>query len=83
MTLNTRQIQSIIILRGLGYSQREVADKVKTSRKTVENYLRKFKSEVYENGLEDTFWSYFASDISMLRVIVCNKYSEKEDGAKR
>lgn len=73
MTLNTRQVQSIIILRGLGYSQQEVADKVKTSRKTVQNYLHKFKSEVHESGLEDTFWSYFVSDISILRAIVHSK----------
>lgn len=73
MTLNTRQVQSIIILRGLGYSQQEVADKIKTSRKTVQNYLHKFKSEVYKDGLEDTFWSYFTSDVSILRAIVHSK----------
>ena len=45
MTLTHSQIQHIIMLRGLGYSQQEIADKINTSQKTVQNYLHKFKNE--------------------------------------
>ena len=76
MTLNYSQIQHIIILRGLGYSQQEVADKLKCSRKTVENYLHKFKKEAEKNGIDETFWYYF--DLGVLGRVVFSKISKRK-----
>lgn len=50
------------MLRGLGFSQQKVADKIGCSRRTVQNYLHKFKKEAQENGIENTFWFYFGMD---------------------
>lgn len=74
--ISKSQIQRIIILRGLGYSQQEVADKVKCSRKTVQNNLHKFKNEAEENGVDETFWSYF--DLSGLGKVVFSKISKRK-----
>ena len=62
MTLNQTQIQRIIMLHGLGYNQQEVAKKIGYSRSTVAYYLHKFKKEAEENGIHETFWSYFTTD---------------------
>ena len=62
MTLNQGQIQHIIMLHGLGYNQQEVANKIGYSRSTVAYYLHKFKKKAEENGIDDTFWSYFSID---------------------
>ena len=62
MTLNQGQIQHVIMLHGLGYSQQEVADRINCSRSTVAYYLRKFKKEAEENDIDKTFWSYFSTD---------------------
>ena len=76
MSLNNSQIQHIIILRGLGYRQQEVADKIKCSRKTVQNYLHQFKNESKENGVDETFWHYF--NLSGLGKIVFSKISKRK-----
>ena len=62
MTLNQTQVQRIIMLHGLGYNQQEVAKKIGYSRSTVAYYLHKFKKEAEENGIHETFWSYFTTD---------------------
>ena len=62
MTLSALQIQSIIMLHGLGYNQQEIADKINYSRSTVAHYLHKFKKEAEENCIDDVFWSYFSTD---------------------
>ena len=69
MILNSTQIQYIIIYRGLGYSQQDVTDKIKCSRKTVESYLYDFKKEAEKNGIDKTFWSYF--NVNSLKEIMC------------
>ena len=68
MSLNNSQIQHIIMLRGLGYRQQEIADKIKISQKTVQSYLSKFKNEAEKNGIDETFWSYFSVD-SLARAV--------------
>ena len=55
MTLTNNQLNSIIILRGLGYNQQEIADEVDISRKTVENNLRRLKVESKDNGVYNTY----------------------------
>ena len=62
MTLNQGQIQRIIMLHGLGYNQQVVAAVINCSKSTVTHYLHKFKKEAEENGINETFWSYFSTD---------------------
>lgn len=62
MSLNNSQIQHIIMLRGLGYRQQEIADKINYSISTVSYYLHKFKKEAEENGIDETFYLYFSLD---------------------
>lgn len=62
MTLNSEQIQSIIMLSGLGYNQQEVANKINCSRSTIAHHLNELKKEAEEDGIDDTFWSYFSTD---------------------
>lgn len=58
MTLSEDDIATIIILRGLGYQQQEIADEIGTSRKTIENYLRGFKLQAKEtNNIKDLYFS--------------------------
>ena len=49
--LNNNQISSIIVMRGLGYTQQEIADKLDISRKTVENWLGELKCESKKYGI--------------------------------
>lgn len=63
MSLNNYKIRQIIQLRGLGYTQQEIADRLGISRKTVENHLRRLRlvADKYEkdNRLEDLFWELY------------------------
>lgn len=56
MTLNQDDIAMIIKLRGLGYRQQEIADKIGTSQKTVQNYLHKFKTQAKETDDIDNLY---------------------------
>lgn len=62
MSLTKKQIQYIVMYRGLGYTHEEIGYKVKTTKNTVQKYLHKFKREVEENGIDETFWPYFSID---------------------
>jgi len=60
MTLSQDEIRQIIQMRGLGYTQQEIANHLGISRKTVENHLRRLKEQAQEaeqeNSLDDLFW---------------------------
>ena len=56
MTLNQDDIAMIIKLRGLGYQQQEIADEIGTSRKTIQNYLNKFKEQAKKTDDLDVFY---------------------------
>lgn len=58
MTLNSNQINFIIIARGTGHTQQEISDKLNISRKTVENTLRRLKIECEDNGVYKTFTNH-------------------------
>ncbi len=55
MTLDNKQLTTIIVLRGLGYSQQEISNTLHISRKSVENWLRKLKHESISNGIYTTY----------------------------
>ena len=60
MTLNEYEIRQIIQMRGLGYTQQEIAERLRVSRKTVENHLRRLRLQAEEaeeeDDLENLFW---------------------------
>lgn len=58
MALSQNEIRQIIQMRGLGYTQQEIADHLGISRKTVENHLRKLKEQAEESqndNIDDFF----------------------------
>jgi FixJ family two-component response regulator len=59
MALSQDEIRRIIQLRGLGYTQQDIADDLGISRRTVENHLRKLRMQAEEakksDGLDDLF----------------------------
>ncbi len=57
--LTDNQIRKLIIYRGCGYSQREIANILNISRKTVENHLHRLKIITKDNGINITFIKYF------------------------
>ena len=72
MLLTKKQIQYIIMYRGLGYTHKEIGYKVKTTQSTVQKYLHKFKKEVEENDVDETFWPYFSID-SLAKAVYSKK----------
>lgn len=57
MTLSQDEIRQIIQMRGLGYTQQEIAEHLGVSRKTVENHLRRLRKQAEEDdNLDDLFW---------------------------
>ena len=49
------QVECIIMFRGLGFSQQEIADYLDVSRQTVAYQLQKLKKEAMLMGAEETF----------------------------
>lgn len=78
MTLNQNDIAMIIKLRGLGYKQQEIADKINTSKKTVQNYLHRFKLQAKEtNDIDDLYFTLLLGKNSMYlirKIMKVNKY---------
>ena len=72
MSLTKKQIQYIIMYRGLGYTHKEIGRIVKTSESTIQKYLHKFKKEVEENGIDETFWPHFSID-SLAKAVYSKK----------
>lgn len=56
--LNDKQISTIIVMRGLGYTQQEIADALDISRKTVENWLTTLKGKSLTNGVYNVYSEY-------------------------
>lgn len=76
MALNEYQIRQIIQLRGLGYTQQEIADHLGVSRKTVENHLRRLRAEADDaDNIENFFWEKMVSlnALAILAAILNNQ----------
>ena len=77
MALNQYEIRQIIQMRGLGYTQQEIADQLGVSRKTVENHLRRLREqaeEAQEDNLDDLFWGivFGAGALALLSILLGN-----------
>ena len=79
MTLSQDEIRQIIQMRGLGYTQQEIANHLGISRKTVENHLRRLKEQAQEaeqeNSLDDLFWGIVlgAGALALLGALLGNQ----------
>lgn len=87
MTLSHDEIRQIIQMRGLGYSQQEIADELGISRKTVENHLSRLREQAEEageeNGLDNLFWGILlgAGAIALLSALLNN--NQQKGGRSR
>lgn len=79
MALSQDEIRKIIQMRGLGYTQQEIAEHLGVSRKTVENHLRKLREQAEEaeedNSLDDLFWGIVigAGALALLSALLGNQ----------
>jgi|TARA_B100001750_G_scaffold85910_1_gene67775 orotate phosphoribosyltransferase-like protein len=55
MPLGPQQIASILKLRGLGWTQKEIADTIGASQQVVAYHLKKLREESKEKGADDVF----------------------------
>ena len=55
MVLSPQQIASILKLRGIGWSQKEIADTIGASQQVVAYHLKKLREASKEKGADDVF----------------------------
>ncbi len=55
MGLTPQQIAAIMKLRGLGWSQKEIAETVGASQQVIAYHLKKLKEESKKVGVDDAF----------------------------
>ena len=55
MPINPQQIASILKLRGLGWTQKEIADTIGASQQVVAYHLKKLREASKEKGADDVF----------------------------
>ena len=53
--MGPQQIASILKLRGLGWTQKEIADTIGASQQVVAYHLKKLREESKEKGADDVF----------------------------
>jgi len=80
--LNNKQISSIIVMRGLGYTQQEIADELKISRRTVTSWLRILKRESKSHGI----YRIYCLHIDIVYIIlnkIKEEFKKKEENLKK
>ncbi len=55
MALTPQQIASIMKLRGLGWSQKEIAETIGASQQVIAYHLKKLREQSKEKGVDDVF----------------------------
>lgn len=79
MALNQNEIGTIVKLRGLGYTQQEIANHLGISKKTVQNHLSRIKEQAEEADqgidLDDLFWGIVlgAGAVALLGALLGNQ----------
>jgi predicted DNA-binding protein (UPF0251 family) len=53
--MNQTLLAQIVMLRGLGYSQNEIAGKLEVSQPTIHNHLKKIRKQCDERGTDAVF----------------------------
>ncbi len=65
MSLSPQQIASILKLRGLGWTQKDIADTIGASQQVVAYHLKKLREESKERGADDVFSSALLGGMAM------------------
>ena len=65
MVLSPQQIASILKLRGIGWSQKEIADTIGSSQQVVAYHLKKLREESKKKGADDVFSSALLGGLAM------------------
>ena len=55
MALDATQLSELLKLRGIGWSQKEIAEKIVTSQQVVAYQLKKLKEDALKGDPEDVF----------------------------
>ena len=63
--MSPQQIASILKLRGVGWSQKEIADTIGASQQVVAYHLKKMKEESKQKGADDVFNAALLGGLSM------------------
>jgi orotate phosphoribosyltransferase-like protein len=65
MSMSPQQIASILKLRGIGWSQKEIADTIGTSQQVVAYHLKKMREESRQKGVDDVFSAALLGGLAM------------------
>ena len=65
MSMSPQQIASILKLRGIGWSQKEIADTIGASQQVVAYHLKKMKEESKQKGVDDVFSTALLGGLAM------------------
>ena len=57
MALTPQQLAELLKLRAIGFSQKEIAEKIGTSQQVVAYHLKKLKEDAKKKGAEEVFSS--------------------------
>ena len=69
MALTPKQIASILRLRGLGWSQKEIAETLNVSQQVIAYHLKKLREKSKKTNPEDVFNSVLAGGMAGLAII--------------
>ena len=65
MSLSPQQIASILKLRGIGWSQKEIAETIGESQQVVAYHLKKLREESKQTSADDVFSSALLGGMAM------------------
>ena len=65
MSLSPQQIASILKLRGIGWSQKEIADTIGASQQVVAYHLKKMRDASRQKGADDVFNAALLGGLAM------------------
>ena len=65
MPLSPQQIASILKLRGIGWSQKEIADTIGASQQVVAYHLKKMRDASRQKGVDDVFSAALLGGLAM------------------
>jgi DNA-binding CsgD family transcriptional regulator len=55
MALGPKEIAELLKMRALGYSQAEIAEKLKTTQQNIAYHLKKLREKAEKNGTDEAF----------------------------
>ena len=65
MSLSPQQIASILKLRGIGWTQKEIADTIGASQQVVAYHLKKMREDSRQKGVDDVFSAALLGGLAM------------------